>query len=210
MDLRGVIIGLSVAFMAWYIVGIQINRRRAARVQAWLKAGLEEEIGAVSEMRWLRPTRSAGALVVTEPFAPFRNVEAIFALEWVENLPVWLYRRLRGRRNELILRVDLRLNPAQEFEVGLLGSKGYENYLAEHTDEPMQRLEPLNGFAIARRGRFDEEQIEHLKQFLAANQGALLRLSLQRKTIHLMLRANLKPMQEAPAADFFAGLKSWL
>ncbi len=202
------VIILCVILLAAYAVGALYNRRRAKSILTWITAGLSP-LGKAGEFRWHSPLHSAARLDVANVKAPFRTVQVLFVLEPRENLLVWLPRLLRGRRDELILRADLRLMPLQEFEVGRRGSRGLKTYI-ETQDEPYTTLPGNEHFDLAYRGKSDPEANARLQAFLAKYPRAIMRLSLQRKSVHLMLRADLEALRKAPLDEFFDALRVWL
>jgi hypothetical protein len=194
MDLgQWLVIGLCVLLLIWYIAGALINYRRAAAALAWLKAGLDE-LGGLSGMGWLTALHSAGRLAIREARPPFRTVELLFALEARENLLVWAFRHLLGRRDELYVRAELRSAPDAELEAA-------------------RRPRPTNSgerFDITRSGKKSEALLSRLKEFLGKYPSAVLKVSLQRKSPHVLIRLNLDDLRAGEARALFAALRVWL
>jgi hypothetical protein len=187
------IIGLCVILVAWYVAGAIINYRRAEIVSRWLQDGLDE-IGALSGMGWLTALHTAGRLAIRDAKPPFQTVELLFALESRENLPVWVFRHLLGRRDELYIRAELRTVPKTEFEV-------------ERTNRQKDSSER---YSITCSGRKSEALEGKLNDLLANYPHAILKLSLKPKKPHLLIRLNLDDLRSGEARDLYHSLHSWL
>jgi hypothetical protein len=200
-------IGLCIFLLAWYALGWWYNRRRGHAVWAWLQNRLGE-LGEISETRWLSPLHSSAQFIVTNAQSPFRKIGVVFVLEPRENFLVWLFRHLVGRRDELYIRAELRNIPSQEFEIGLKGKAGVGFLTRSEKGDAYTVLSGPGGFEIARRGRYDEHGVERLNALLARYAKVIQRLSLQRKSPHLILRAHLGRLLDEADGEFFEALKS--
>lgn len=194
MDLgQWLVIGLCAILFVWYIGGAIINYRRADAVLKWLKNGLDE-LGSLSGMGWLTALHSAGRLAVREARPPFRLVELLFTLEARENLPVWAFRHALGRRDELIVRADLRSAPDAELEA-------------------TRRIHPSKSgerFEITCSGKKSEMRLGRLKEFLDKYPNAVVKASLKRKAPHLLITFRLDDLRSGEARALFAAMRTWL
>jgi hypothetical protein len=102
------------AWIAWLLVGTLVNRRRAAAVSRWLYAEARP-FGERLYIRWI--TLAAFELTVPEARAPFQQLSLTGFLESREMPFVWLWNRLRGRGDLLVVRADLRHPPRWGLEV---------------------------------------------------------------------------------------------
>jgi len=173
---------------------------------SWLRSGLER-LGKLSEARWIGSSGSGARLVVSQPSSPFKRIEVVFLLESREILPLWIFNHLRGKRDEMIIKANLRSAPSQEFEAALNGARDFKSALAGGQKKPFELLPAPQGFEMARRGKQDDQEIERLSGFISDHAGAVWRISLQRKAPHLILRANLPSLQEKPPEEFFDEVK---
>jgi hypothetical protein len=187
------IIGLCVILAGWYIAGAIINYRRADAVSKWLQEGLDE-LGALSGKGWLTALHTAGRLALRDAKSPFQAVELLFALESRENLPVWAFRHLLGRRDELYLRAELRAVPKMEFEVVRLA----------------RQKDSAERFAITGSGKKSQALAGKLNDLLAQYPNAILKLSLKPKKPHLLIRFNLADLRSGEARTLYQSLRSWL
>ena len=107
-DLSPFLPGLAVALMAavllWFAFGTQVNVRRGNRLLAWLQDGLPL-LGPRTTLRWLGS--SVAELQIADPAPPFRKAEVLVVLEPRDLGLLWALARRRGRRDFLVLRLDL-------------------------------------------------------------------------------------------------------
>ena len=203
------VIGLCAFLLLWYLIGWLFNRRRGHAVLVWLKTGLGT-LGKPGDTRWLSPLHSSAQVIVAEAHSPFRKVGGVFVLEPRENLPVWAFRHALGRRDELYLRADLRSTPAQEIEVARKGRSEIAALVKPGKDDPYLLLPGTDVFNLARRGKIDDQVVERVKVFLTTYEDAVLRLSIQRSSPHLIVRARLSPLQTGSCEQFIAALQAAL
>jgi hypothetical protein len=220
MALNQIIIIICIAVVVWWPIGGFINRRRGQAWLDWLQTGVKE-LGATSTNRWLRSFQSVGQLTVRELRAPFRSLNILFTLENRDNIVMWIFRHLRGRRDEMIIQAEMHNDPVQELEIGYRGRRSYDVYLARQKDNPFTELGEQDGFRIARRGGEDEYSIARLREFLAGQGKVLQRMSLQRRPRgeqrllspredkNLLLRADMTRIDGQSPAAFFAALREW-
>jgi hypothetical protein len=203
------VIGLCAFLFVWYAGGWYYNRRRGHAILNWLRTGLEV-FGKPGETRWLSPLHSSAQVILTEARSPFRKLGVVFVLEPRENLPVWAFRHALGRRDELYLRADLRSAPAQEIEVGRKGRAELAALVKPTKEDAYSPLPGTDHFDLARRGKTDDQVVERLKEFLTRYETVILRMSLQRQSPHLILRARLAPLMNKPIGEIFAALQASL
>jgi len=198
------VIALSVLLALWYFGGMLVNRKRGIATYYWLREGLRDAVGEVTEGRWIGSAASGARLTVGDARSPFRRVEAVFLLEAREILPWWLFQRLRGRRDQMILKASLRSVPAP-----LDAARAESAVLRQMQAEGRPRaVEGPAGFVFLLRGRAAEADLRPWKAFLERYGDAVVSLSLSRRQPHLVLRVSLPLLQarEEPAAAFFAAL----
>ncbi len=195
------LVALSVVLMLWYFWGMIINRKRGIATYYWLREGLREAVGELTEARWL----GAGArLVVGEARSPFRRMEVVFRLEARDILPWWLFQRLRGHRDYMVLEAALRTLPPA-WEAARAGSPELRQM---QTEGRAKAVDGPHGLTLLLRGKTREADLKPWKAFLERYGDALISLSVSRRQPHVVLRLSLPPLQakEEPARAFFEAL----
>jgi hypothetical protein len=107
-------IGLILFVMLWFALGTQRNIRKGNDLLRWLQGGLPL-LGRRTTMRWLGS--SAVELGIIEPAPPFREATVVVVLEPRDVSVLWAYARSRGRRDFVIIRVNLVRAPRFSMEV---------------------------------------------------------------------------------------------
>ena len=204
-----IIIGLSIFMGLWYIIFASINRKRGIATFHWLRDGLQTT-GKVSEARWIGSSGSGARLTVGRADRPFQRIEVVFLLESREILPLWLVNLLRNKRDEMILKANLRSLPSGEIEVCRSGSKDVKELLAGGKSSPYQQVASVAGLEVLSRGNANEVQVAKLQSFIEKYNSAVKRISLQRQMPHLIIRADLPPIREEGSDKFFEDLNAWL
>lgn len=205
-----IVILLSAIMGVWFFLGSIYNRRRGMAIYNWLRSGIEQ-FGKLSEARWIGSSGSGARLVISQAKSPFQRIEIVFLLESREILPLWIFNHLRGKRDEMIMKANLRSVPGQEIEIAREGNREMEKILSSSESKPYERF-PVNfsheapGYIIAIHGIKDEQNLEYLEGVLQAYSNSLWRVSLQRKAPHLVLRANLPDFQNTSPEEYFSGL----
>jgi len=103
-----------IAVVGWFALGTHINVRKGHRFLEWLQAGLPL-MGGKTTLRWLGS--SVVQLQIANAHEPFRSVEILIVLEPRDVPPLWLLSRMRGRRDLLIVRTQLRDVPKSQLEI---------------------------------------------------------------------------------------------
>lgn len=201
-----VVIGICAFLILGYIRGFYYNRRRAVEVLAWLNEGLKT-FGAVSAGDKLPGMATGGRLEVKRATAPVRRVEAVYLLAPRENLLFWLFHLLQGKRDELIVWVTYQTKLEQEMEVARRGDRQFESRLKAADKKPLNVADGPRGLSIASEGKKAGTLAGKVQSFLERYGSAVYRLALRDNKPHLFLRANLRVMQSASAAEFFSTLR---
>ncbi len=183
-----VVIGLCVVLGLWFAVGSISNGRRIRMISRALEPALTK-YGRIRSFR--RLGNSGAQFIVDRAESPFRQIELVFLLEARENLPLWLLERIRGRRDELVLRANLRAVPAQEISLGESRDRGFKARVLEERQRPYEWIAAPPGLEMARRGAEDVAMVERLGRFLEGFGQAVRRVTIQSKEPHLTVRVRL-------------------
>ena len=89
------IIGVCIVLGLWFVAGSITNVRKVRTISKALQTA-GPKYGTVSAYR--RLGNSGAQFIVEKAEAPFRQIEIVFLLEPRENLLLWLFERIRGRR----------------------------------------------------------------------------------------------------------------
>lgn len=201
-----IIIGLVILMAVWYVVGTWYNRRRGIRTLTWLRDGLRS-LGGQLEMAWIGSAASGARAVINKAQPPFRQLNGVFLLESRELLPLWLANRLRGKRDELIIKADLRSPRRGELEVVPAGSR-LERSLRVENRTQWQWEEGPHNLRIAYRGSQGPMLSAAILPFLQDHGDCLNRFSWRRERPHLLLHTRLTGLTDRPATDFFNDLST--
>ena len=210
MDLgQQIVVYLGIVLILWYVGASFYNRRLGVSSYRWLQPGVKT-LGKITEAKWIGSSGSGARLGVAQANRPFRQVEVAFLLETRELLPLWLINRLRGRRDALFLRAQLRSVPHGELEIVPRGDRRIHNLSSASKQNPWIVSErPLPGeLEYASRGRNIEPLLKGLTPMLQSLGPAVRRLSIARTSPHLILELNLPVLKTSPSEEFFASVAS--
>jgi hypothetical protein len=104
----------ATVMMLGYAVGRWTNQQRSRQISDWLEPGLRS-LGGMPTVQ--RVSRSAFRFQITNARRPFRTVTTSVVLISREVLPTWLWERLHGRHDLLVLHVTFRQPPTLEAEI---------------------------------------------------------------------------------------------
>lgn len=137
-----IMIFLTFALAAWYFIGVQLNRRRANQLARFIARAVPT-LGGGATIRPIGSGSSGFQIELQEPVPELRKATLLCILEARDFPLAWLYTRLRGRRDQLILRADLKRPPrAARRYSGPLPDRGLPRLmlLETHTESPHLRL----------------------------------------------------------------------
>ncbi len=189
------VIAFSIMLAVWYLVGAIVNRKRGIATYYWLREGLREVAGEISEGKWLGSAGTGARLRIAEARAPFRHVEVSFLLAAREILPLWLFNLLRGKGDEMVVKAALRALPIP-LEVTRKSPKAYAG---EQQPAPAGMV-----FLLPSKGSQAAQAMKAWEPFLAKHGEAIISLSVSRRSPHVLMRVALPALQAegAPFADF--------
>lgn len=203
MDWKTWAIGFVMILVLMYAFGAFFNRQRAQIVIRWLAKGAKR-IGKPGEVRWRGRMQSAGRLGISDIRPPYRSAELIFILEKRDNLPMWFYHHLKGQRDELFIRADLRASPKLEIEAGPQGCNNVQHRLAQDAGYTKEESKPCD---IAWRGEQNTTSIFRIQKFMKKYPNTNMRISLQKEEPHLALRTHLGKLLRQSPEEFFNDLR---
>jgi hypothetical protein len=134
-------IGLAAFLLLWYVIGMQINRRRAITLMRQVRDSIQS-FGGTATIRWFG--RSAFRVEADQLASPFARLGVSVVLEPRETFFLWVLGRLRGRRDWLLASATLTGRVASSFEVYHPKRRGAFQVASEIRDKGW-RPEPLPG-----------------------------------------------------------------
>ncbi|MFB3812639.1 MAG: hypothetical protein ACE14L_00895 [Terriglobales bacterium] len=184
------------AVVGWFAVGTQFNVRRGHKTLAWLQQGLKL-LGDKSTLRWLGS--SVVELKIQNAREPFRQVEVLIVLEPRDVALLWWIHHIRGRRDMLIIRAQLRSVPAFEFEAldpRGWSTRGIEQQLRFRDWDlvPLPETSPLVAYVAGK-----APSASDLLALASPPQCPVARVAIRRTEPNLELHWNLADAQRAPA-----------
>jgi hypothetical protein len=199
-------IGICAILILGYIRGYYKNRKKALQISEWLQNGLTEW-GQVTPGERLPGLVTGGRLDVNQATEPFQRIEAIFLLEPRENLLFWLFGHLLGKRDELILKINLRSQPEHEVEMGRRGDRDFSRRLTT-VGKKLEVTSGPHGLQIARRSKKNSGLDDRFDTFVNQYGQAIVRFFLRRGQPHLFVRVYLPTLQTKPAGEFLSALQN--
>jgi len=177
--LEWLVIGICAILVLGYIYGYYYNRQQAGRIQTWLRSTLETW-GPVSVGDKLPGMVSGGRLIVKKAASPFQQIEAIYVLAPRENPLFWLFHRLQGRGDELVLRINLPKVP----QAGMEAKRKWRSNFAYQGQGTEEKFAP----------------------FLAQHGRTYFYLALRRESPHFLVRAYLPALMGDNSGTFLTSL----
>jgi hypothetical protein len=201
--------GILILLVLAYLGGGWLNRRRSKALGRWVQSGLKI-LGGQPAWKWVGTMASGGQVTVTNPSRPFRQLQLTYLLLTREFFPLWAVERLRGKRDVLMVRGDLRGDLSQEIEVVPLHGRLRDTLDSNPGEQPWRWDEGPAGLGLATRAITDGRQIGAVKAFLAQYGPAVQRLSLRRRQPNLILFIHLDGLEHAPADGFMRAVQRLL
>jgi hypothetical protein len=189
-----------------YILGSWLNRRRSKSLGTWLQAGLGV-LGGQTRWKWIGGMSSGAQVTITGADKPFRQAEIMYVLLTREFLPLWGIEMLRGKRDLLVLRADLRATPLREFEVLPMRGDLRATLDGHAGEQPWQWREMPAGLGLATRSEPDAKLVAAVRKFLERYGSHVQRLSVRERNPHLILFARMTGLEQRPAKEFLAAVR---
>jgi hypothetical protein len=185
-------IGLILFVMLWFAFGTQRNIRKGNDLLRWLQGGLPI-LGRRTTMRWLGS--SAVELGIVEPASPFREATVVVVLEPRDVSVLWAFARSRGRRDFLIVRVNLVRAP--RFDIDVRDPRGWTGRAVPsgdgdgEGDEARRELDWADGVVAMAGPGADDARVRSTWTRLSEASDGVWRLTIQPVVPHL--EVHLRP-----------------
>lgn len=197
---------LAILLVGWFSVGTIWNVRKGSALMRWLQPGLPA-VGERTTVRWLGST--AVEMVIREAKAPFQKVTLVIFLEPRDMPWMWIFSRRFGRRDTLILRGELRGQPAIDLEAVDRGSWSGKDALHALSSGGWSVREPSGpgGLAIGYGSEAALGRADALIELAGRAGLAVRRLSVRRTAPHLQLHVEA-PGEGASARALFDSFRA--
>ncbi len=194
-----VFILVVIFIVGWFAVGTQYNVRKGHKVLAWLQQGLKL-LGEKTTLRWMGS--AVVELKLENARDPFQRVEVLAVLEPRDVSLLWWFHHVRGRRDLLILRGNLRRAPRFEFEAldpHGWSTRGIEKQVRfRNWNQQSLPGSPLVAYAAA-----DAPPAANLLAAIGAREVPVLRLAIRRTEPNLEIHWKLEDAQRITAHQLF-------
>ncbi len=205
--LPGLGIALVAVVLLWFAFGTQANVRKADRVMKWLQDGLPL-LGPRTTLRWLGS--SVAELNIVEPRPPCRAAALMVVLEPRDMGALWALSRRRGRRDFLLLRLDLVRAP--RFRADLIDPRAWTARDRRGDDLPFDREQTwTDGSGAEVQLRHDDgADVGRLRGFwdrLHRLSGGTWRLSVRPLVPHLEIHLLLPPLEVGDARQLLGTVR---
>jgi hypothetical protein len=189
------VIGLSVVVGIWFVAGVALNRRTGRAAGALISSSLEGY--SCGTPRWLDLATLGVAVKPTIQGLPVERMEAVFSLERRENLPLFLFQHIAGKRDTLALRAILKKKP--DFEAHLLQANELAsvNALKTGREPPLHETDTADGFKLFTGGEPPEAIVSAFEDLGKRFKSDLVRLSMRPDSPNMLLHVRFPSMGEA-------------
>ena len=189
-----------------YLAGAWLNRRRSKVIGKWLQAGLGV-LGGKPAWKLTRSLSTGAEVMVADASRPFQRVQVSYYLLTREIIPLLGIELLRGKRDLLAIRVELRIQPAAEYELMPLQGKLRTLLDSKAGDQPWQWQEMPAGLGLATRGETSPATVKAIGSFAKRHGPLIERLSLRPRQPSLTVFVKLPESGMPAATELLRGLK---
>ena len=203
-----IVIALSAFLFIWFFAANSYNRRRGIATYRWLYRALEE-LGEIAHAEWIGASNAGARLLVKKAVKPFRRVEAIYLLEPREFPPYWAFSRLRGKRDEVVVKITLRSAPKGTIEARRESGRRTLQKPPGEIESTTSSVQSVGGFELICDNQDDARLLDGLKTFLTDYGATVNRISLQSEAPHLVIHSRLSPILHSPADAYFSLMRNW-
>ena len=194
--LIGVVVALTLGLTGWFFIAAQWNARRNHEALRWLRSGLPQ-VSERTSMNWMGTT--GVRLDMSEAKEPFKSVEVLTLMEPRDVVPLWILSHLRGRRDVMIVRGNLRRHARVEFDLIKAGSWSGKDVLRRGIPKEWTQATLSDGMLLASEGPDATRSAQEIKARLAKLSPQLTRVSVRRTVPHIEMHL-LSPWKGSQAS----------
>ncbi len=206
--IEGILWVVLILLVASYLGGTWLNRQRSKAIGKWLQAGIGLLGGRVA-WRWLKSMSAGAEVTVVETRPPFKSVQLTYFLLTRELAPLWVIELLRKKRDLLLVKADLRSLPAREYEVVPLNGK--LRATLDSAEDRALAWQPLAaGLGLGTQSSADARVPGPIGTFVEKYGSDIERLSVRRRSPHLVLYLRLEQVENRPVDELLRALQKLL
>jgi hypothetical protein len=198
--------GIIIVIVLGYLGGTWLNRQRSREIGRWLQSSLSA-LGGQPAWNLIGTMSSGVQLTVTHAARPFRQLQITYHMLTREFLPLWWFELIRGKRDLMAVRADLRGALEQEVEVVPFRGRLRRILDRDAREQPWNWRQAPGGLGVATREEADSALTLSVMEFLQRYGRYIERLSLRRRQPNLVMFVKLTGIERAPAADFLRALQ---
>ena len=205
-----IVIGLSLIIFLFFIIGNYINNQRSRDVLRWLRRGLAT-FGEVKSSLLSAPTTS-GIRMKIEPAdgSPLKDILVNLVLERRENLPLWIYQLLRGKRDHLVIMANVQPIPEGEVHGYHQSNLGPVEAARRGEKASLTFVKQAGDFHIFVQGGVEPNLVNRVEKLVAQYPALLREASLVRKSPQLTIDLRFSALKECDPQSFFQSIKAAL
>jgi hypothetical protein len=189
------------------LIGSWINNQRGAQALRWLKQGMAV-FGEVGRAQFSVPDSKGIRFKLDAPSqAPFKNVAGSLVLERRENLPLWGFEWLRGKRDTLLLTADLRHSPPGDLRAFHASNLSQVEAAREGKSANLTFLCQEGEMHLYARGEAAPELVQRVTQIIRSHPGLFLELTLQRKSPQILMHGRLSKFLASSPEPLFQSIE---
>jgi hypothetical protein len=196
---------LLALLVGMYLAGTWLNRQRSKQLGEWLQKGIGTLGGRVA-WRWLKSVSSGAEATIAETRPPFHQIVISYFLLTREFPPLWGIELLRGKRDLLSVRGELRTVPTREFDVVPLNGKLRKTLDASAEAIPFQWREVPAGLGLATVMPPDKSTVQRVTDFLNTYGPYVERVSVRKRSPNVVAFFRMNGMETRPSAEFIRAL----
>lgn len=202
-----IVVWLGILLALWYLAAAIFNRRRGLAIYRWLHSATDRLGGELSG-RWIGSSGSGAELTLRKADAPFRDVQIIYLLASRELLPLFLADLLRGKRDRLIVKANLRDPLPAEVEIAPSRS-GPGRKTRSRQDLTIE--DGPDGLVVGRQGSQADKVLSALAPFLEHYGSHLVHFSWSKKAPQLVMILTLDGLWQpgGSAASLYTDLAAF-
>ncbi|OQA44311.1 MAG: hypothetical protein BWY52_01668 [Chloroflexi bacterium ADurb.Bin325] len=203
--IEGALWAVLILLVASYLVGAWLNRQRSKAIGQWLQAGIGL-FGGRAAWRWLKSMSAGAEVTIAETRPPFKGVQLTYFLLTRELAPLWMIELLRKKRDLLLIKADLRSLPPREYEVVPLTGR-LRARLDSAEGQPLEWQPLAAGLGLGTRASAGGGDLGPVRAFIDKYGVDVERLSLRRRSPHLILYMRLGQVMDRPAEEMLRALQ---